>query len=663
MVKLDEVTRALWRKKGALDLDATFRRDWDTALASFNTLGDAVPELKAVLSEQAERRSYAQFVSGLHLTTDEDREAVPCLHWDGVLYLDQAQLEALSHRERLRLILTEATAAGWLKCSLEEALEKVADAALEERRRAVAAGTNLAERLLLAVADNLDALRAALGEAACRALADEASPGQVAALALDMLGPAVLQESNIRAAMAAADLRPPSRWGTDEARAFVLSLGFPEIFAQSQSRRLEAELLIAGPFSLPDLHEYQVDVSRSLKDLIDSGSGRRRAVVSLPTGGGKTRVTVQTSVELILKPAGARRVVLWVAQTNELCEQAVQSFRQVWQNLGTEGESLRVIRFWGGHGNPAEPANAEPTVVVASIQTLNSRFDGPALAWLARPGLVVVDECHHAITPSYTSLLRWLDAETLHSSAPPKDEPPLVGLSATPFRMDDESRRLARRFDECQYPRNQEGLTERLLAGGFLAHADYQALETDTTISADLLADLDSLWDGNDGARFDGVLERVNQELAANDARNARLIETLQATDAQQILFFTNSVRHAEEMAARPCLLGIPAAAVSGETPATARRWFLNRFKDGALRVLCNHSVLATGFDAPSTDLVLIARQVKSPVSYMQMVGRGLRGPRNGGTETCTILTVLDNLGRFRERHPFHYCRNLYRRA
>jgi hypothetical protein len=45
----------------------------------------------------------------------------------------------------------------------------------------------------------------------------------------------------------------------------------------------------------------------------------------------------------------------------------------------------------------------------------------------------------------------------------------------------------------------------------------------------------------------------------------------------------------------------------------------------------------------------------------MQMVGRGLRGPRNGGTETCKILTVLDNLGRFRERHPFHYCADLYK--
>jgi superfamily II DNA or RNA helicase len=148
--------------------------------------------------------------------------------------------------------------------------------------------------------------------------------------------------------------------------------------------------------------------------------------------------------------------------------------------------------------------------------------------------------------------------------------------------------------------------------------------------------------------------------MAAEDASNAGLIETIQKSDARQILFFTNSVPHAQEMAARLCLLGIPAAAVSGDTPATARRWFLDRFKSGDLRVLCNHSVLTTGFDAPRTDLVLIARQVKSPVSYMQMVGRGLRGPRNGGTETCTILTVLDNLGRFRERHPFHYCRSLY---
>jgi superfamily II DNA or RNA helicase len=663
VVELDEETRELWRQKGALDLDAQFSRGWDAAVASFNSLADALPEVAAVLSREGKAQSYTQVVHGLHLHIGEAREPVPCLHWEGVLYLDQAQLEALPHRERLRLVLTEAAAAAWLDRTPADALAYIADVTLEDRRRAVAAGADLTERLLRAVGGNVTTLHAALGDAACRALPADGTSTQVAGLTLDLLGPAVLQDSNVSEAMKDADLRPPSHWGTDEARAFVAALGFPEAFAQSQSRRLVAELWVSGPLPLPPLHpEYQVEVFEALTGLIAMGSGRRRAVVSLPTGGGKTRIAVEAAVELVLKPEGARRTVLWVAQTNELCEQAVQSFRQVWQNLGAQGETLRVIRFWGGHGNPTASAGTAPTVVVASIQTLNSRFDAPALAWLATPGLVVVDECHHAITPSYTSLLRWLDAEAPRPGAPPKDEPPLIGLSATPFRMDDEeSLRLAKRFDRRQYPLDQEGLTDRLLAGGFLARPDYQAVATDATVSPSLLNDLD-MWYSQDGGQFDGVLERVNQELATNDARNERLIETLQASDARQILFFTNSVPHAQEMAARLCLLGIPAAAVSGDTPATARRWFLDRFKSGELRVLCNHSVLTTGFDAPRTDLVLIARQVKSPVSYMQMVGRGLRGPRNGGTETCTILTVLDNLGRFRERHPFHYCRSLYTR-
>jgi superfamily II DNA or RNA helicase len=664
VVVLDEDTRALWRERGALNLDERFTRGWDEEVAGFNSLSDALPEVKAVLSDEAERRSPTQMVRGLHLCIGDEREPIPCLNWEGVLYLDQGQLEALPRRDRLRLILTEAAAAGWLNCSPSDGLDRIADATLDDRRREVACGADPAARLLLAVAGELDALRIALGEAACRALTPEATPEQISALTLDLLGPAVLQERSIGEAMKAADLRPPSRWGTDEARAFVLALGFPEFFAQSRASRLDAELQVSGPLSLPDLHGYQQEVFYALKELLDCGSGRRRAVVSLPTGGGKTRVTVQAAVELILKPAGARRVVLWIAQTKELCEQAVQSFRQVWQNLGAEGENLRVIRFWDGHPNPSAPADDEPIVVVASIQTLNSRFETRGLEWLATPGLVVVDECHHAIAPSYTSLLRWLDAEAPRPGATQKSEPPLLGLSATPFRMDDdESLRLAKRFDQRQFPRDQEGLTDRLLAGGFLARADYQPLETGTTVSEELLDDLDRLWDSPDGARFDGVLERVNKALAVNEARNLRLIETLQASDARQVLFFTNSVAHAQEMAARLCLLGIPAAAVSGDsrdTPATSRRWFLDRFKAGDVRVLCNYHVLATGFDAPRTDLVLIARQVKSPVSYMQMVGRGLRGPKNGGTETCAILTVLDNLGRFRERHPFHYCKGLY---
>jgi len=274
---------------------------------------------------------------------------------------------------------------------------------------------------------------------------------------------------------------------------------------------------------------------------------------------------------------------------------------------------------------------------------------------------VVVDECHHAITPSYSALLRWLDAEAPRAGAADKAEPPIVGLSATPFRTDDdESRRLARRFDSHWLPSDQERLYARLLAQGVLARAQYESLDSGVSLTNDELARLGRLPEPWEGLDFENLLEAINQRLAGDTRRNGRLVECIEASAERSILFFTNSVAHAEEMAARLNLAGIGAAAISGSTPTVARRYFLDRFQGGKTRVLCNHSVLTTGFDAPRTDMVLIARQVFSPVRYMQMVGRGLRGEKNGGTASCRIVTVVDNLGRFEHRHPYHYCRRYF---
>ncbi|MDR2429288.1 MAG: hypothetical protein LBD14_00015 [Puniceicoccales bacterium] len=102
-------------------------------------------------------------------------------------------------------------------------------------------------------------------------------------------------------------------------------------------------------------------------------------------------------------------------------------------------------------------------------------------------------------------------------------------------------------------------------------------------------------------------------------------------------------------------MAGVRSAPISGETPRNARRDFLERFQRGEIRVLCNHSILTTGFDAPKTDMIFISRNIFSPVLYMQIVGCGLRGPKNGGTGRCRVVTVRDNLGRFDEKRAHHY--------
>ena len=188
-----------------------------------------------------------------------------------------------------------------------------------------------------------------------------------------------------------------------------------------------------------------------------------------------------------------------------------------------------------------------------------------------------------------------------------------------------------------------------------LSQVEHERLPSHADLLDDELARLSALT-AQDGFEFERIWDRINDRLALDEQRNRCLVERIRSASEQSILFFASSVNHAVEIAARLNLAGIAAAAIHKDTPRSARRYFLDRFQRREIRVLCNHSVLTTGFDAPKTDMVLISPQVFSPVRYMQMVGRGLRGPANGGTELCRIVTVLDNLRQFEGRHPYHFC-------
>ena len=643
-----------WIKAGAQSLPETtlcFRNrleepahllDLFPDLAISNTLQDCLSDHLAV------------WVVGL----EEDigprkRERTVAMDPDGAVILDRPRFLDCDWSEGITLLLRCLQRHRVLPNDndFDDLLAKILDRRSEEARRQVREQANLAERLLQAVGHNTETLLSILTPATRQALADGVTSSEVAELALAVHGPAVL--NRLRATLAAQGLAPPGRWGGEPARTFVLDLGFPLEFASTVGGRREAELSVSGPISLPCLHDYQEDILNDIGKLVSSGVARRRAVISLPTGAGKTRVAAESVVRLVL--LGNRRCsVLWVAQTDELCEQAVQCFRQLWVNIGKPGENLRIVRLWGGQRSPSPSESNEAVVVVASIQTLNSRSGRAELAWVADAGIIVIDECHHAIASSYTELLRWLDIQ-VGSERSRDREPPLLGLSATPWRgyNEEESERLAARFDRRWFPADQAGLHNKLSNMGVLAERSYRPLRYDRPVE---LSPREQQHVETFGELPDSVVERIGED----KDRNELVVRAVQQSSASSILLFANSVAHAQYLAALLHLAGCPAAAVSGQTDRLARQHFTQKFRSGALRVICNHSVLTTGFDAPKSDMILISRPVFSPVMYMQMVGRGLRGPKNGGTPYCEIVTVEDNILNYRNRLAYHFCKRYF---
>lgn len=458
-------------------------------------------------------------------------------------------------------------------------------------------------------------------------------------------------------------LAPPKQWaGGRRILEFVESLGFGPAWARERSLALPPYEEVRGPFTLPDLHRYQQLIVDELRFMLRerwTGSVARRGLVSLPTGSGKTRVTVQAVVEA-MRDDNFSGDVLWVADREELCEQAIDSWQEVWRCVGPERRDLRISRLYAGRDAPIRIDGTH--VVVASIQTLNARLgrsDTSDYDTVRNVGLVVLDEAHHAIAPTYTRLMDNLGFQQRDSGRGPV----MLGLTATPYRgrNEEETDRLAARFYRNRLDRKAlEDIVEddpesviRYLQSPemrVLAKARHQVIDGgELELTAEERRQAEDLpW-----------LPRTAEERLATNAERTDLIlkayeEIIaQRTERWPTLVFATSVRHAQTIAAVLCRRGIPARWVSSDTQTQTRRRYVEEYRDGKIDVLVNYGVFREGFDAPKTRVVIVARPVYSPNLYFQMIGRGLRGPANGGNNECLIIDVRDNILEYKRQLAF----------
>jgi DNA repair protein RadD len=423
-----------------------------------------------------------------------------------------------------------------------------------------------------------------------------------------------------------------TQWTKAFAAAFVRYFDLPSHFlpaSRSRSRAVvnfvpptpEAPIEVSRPYR--PLKDYQSSVFWKARDELEPRCAR--FVVLMPTGAGKTRTAVELVADFLNQHSEAV-LVIWLAHAAELCDQAMEAFVETWPHVGQQ--PLAACRAWGGH-DPEIPADRS-AFVVSSFQKMRSFLEsGSRLPML--PSLIVVDEAHMTMAPTYRDVVQsLLGTETR-----------VMGLTATPARSSEEGTVALAEFYFNRLVEISTGpgedVKELLTRKRVLALATYTPLVTGIHIEL-------TAADEKYIAQYLDLPPRVLRQLGRESMRNIEILRIVadRCSAGHHVLVFACSVEHSKFLTSMLLFMGIKAAHLDGGTGPTRRSEITKGFRAGTIQVLCNFGVLSTGFDAPCVDVVLIARPTASAVLYSQMVGRGLRGVVLGGTTSCNIVSFLD---------------------
>jgi superfamily II DNA or RNA helicase len=367
------------------------------------------------------------------------------------------------------------------------------------------------------------------------------------------------------------------------------------------------------------------------------------AMVSLPTGAGKTFLAMRWVLERVptYLDGSAHPRVLWLAHTDDLLDQAESTLART---LATDLDpSFAAMRLQPSHEDLAPLANAAD-FVFGTRKLLASR-DGQ-LERMRPFDVVVVDEAHHVAdaTVEYPAIL----AGVRHAVR--------VGITATSYRTDAaEEPGMYAYFN----PAPEEGSAERPVFRRTLAELERLevrgqrifAERVHETIVTGQRVDMQ-------GARNDADLHRQGEALGLWRKRRVDAIAAHYRQSAHfPALVFAMDIRDANAITKAFLRRGVRAQALhTGEAVGCLQEGRLSRGQrreavdllrhpdPETLEVIVSVDLFIEGLDIPSLESVFMARPTFSPRVYLQMRGRGLRGPAVRGTERCIVVRVQDDV-------------------
>lgn len=431
-------------------------------------------------------------------------------------------------------------------------------------------------------------------------------------------------------------------WAND----FVKEAGFPMILAGIATKKENTKQsieTIEPRRKVPELVEYQIKIKEKLLSILRLQEDKTRCMISLPTGGGKTRVAVEGFLDWMQQRFEEEKYMVWIAQSEELCEQCISCIEQMWSSREFV-LPLTIYRYFSKYEMDEEDLHGG--VVVASINKIYNRIkdDDPSIRKiLSNTGAMIIDEAHRASSHMYDVLFK--KAEELTNNV----LFPVCGLSATPGRntiiSKDDVGKLVDRFqenlitpefkDNDKYSLNPLEYFKEHKYLSKVNHIVYKS-NIEYTLTDEEIKDLEE-----NGEYSQSHLKK----LASDNNRNALIIKRLlKIKKNSPTLVYACTVEHAKFLSTMLNIIGRKSACIDSDTNKTERRIIIKQFTEGTIDFLFNYGVLTTGFDAPKTENIVICRPINSNILYEQIVGRGIRGTRFGGTEECNIIDFSDNI-------------------
>lgn len=376
-----------------------------------------------------------------------------------------------------------------------------------------------------------------------------------------------------------------------------------------------------------DLWDYQKNIINKLNE-----KGNPKTIVKLPTGAGKTITAAAWLAQKLFPENGEIKEVkvLWIAHRLELLFQAHGAF----EKLGAAGRLKRDLKCGCLCGKRKSDIK-DQDIIFATPTTCSNCFR-ELESWIkkARNFVLVIDEAHHAAANRYHNVC--VEVEKLR-----KDEFSLLGLTATPEPTEIENvKTLVQKFTDCSIDAagkivgclGGNVVLGELMKDGYLSIPEYKYVES--------LQKLEVLR--NDSYDSDQC-ERA-KEVAKDEDRNKAIANYIvEKCKGKKTLVFAINTDHADKLCELIAAGGRDCETVyTGQDDRDAR---IDRFRgkkeqDNA-QVLVNVLIMTEGMDVPDIDCVVLARPTISEILMRQMIGRGMRGEKSGGTKTVDIVDAL----------------------